>query len=763
MEKCSVCTTPPGCHNGCGIRVSVTDGRITEIRGDPENPYNSGSLCPRGAALPGTVYSSDRVLHPLRKTSAGWKRISWTEALSEIGERFLSAGADSSIFCKGTGRDIGPWLSRLAWGFGSPEYYALGPGSGSACLMPRMSISHAVMGGFPVADCSQYFQKRYDDPRWKLPECILVWGSNPVDSNPDGFLGKWIVDCVRRGSRMVTVDPRRTWIAGKSDYHIQVNPGTDCALAMAFLNVLFREGLCSSEFVREKVTGVKMVRDQVRSYTPERAGRICGVAPDLIRKAALLYGNSTPAALHWGVSVDMSPSALGTAHALVSLMVLSGNLDVPGGNVVVTDPYGISRRGVNGEVSQGFQGTKTGVKKYPMTGIGYPYAHADTLLDEIESGRRVKCAWYQGTGITANGFADPQRAGRLLAETEFSVVCDLFMSSEIHRIADLFLPVCTCLERRGIRNWWYQLAAFDRVIEPLGESRSDMEIILEAGRRIAPEFFPWEQDTGWFDHVLEPSGLTWQQLVNRKWVMPGTTYGKPPATPSGKVELAPGIMAESGLLPAPWYVPPPTQSGRHRGFPLKLTTGARIPVYFHGEHRNVKELLEHAPLPLVEVNPENVPEGIQSGNWVELESPWGRCSRVLSVSHFIRPGVISAVHGWRGEGLNVNELLGSGLQGRGGLGYPFRGIPCRIKGLIDAPPGFPQPVLKEKPAAVKVVETEWCTGCRACSVACRMHTGLQGVRVEGAGDHFIPVYTSECLDCENPPCRSICHTGCLDE
>lgn len=190
MEKFSVCTTPPGCHNGCGIKVLVTDGRIKEIRGDPSNPFNAGSLCPRGVALPRTVYSSERVLHPLRKTAAGWKRISWAEALAEIEERFLSAGPGSSVFCKGTGRDIGSWLSRLAWGFGSPEYYALGPGSGSACLMPRMSISHAVLGGFPVADCSQYFEKRYDDPGWKLPGCILVWGSNPVDSNPDGFLGQ---------------------------------------------------------------------------------------------------------------------------------------------------------------------------------------------------------------------------------------------------------------------------------------------------------------------------------------------------------------------------------------------------------------------------------------------------------------------------------------------------------------------------------------------------------------------------------------------
>lgn len=772
MEKRTVCSTPPGCHNGCGLIATVENGRVTRIKGDPSNPFNGGSICPRGAALPETVYNRDRILHPMRKTSSGWKRASWESAMSEVVERFglarETAGPESVIFCKGTGRDIGPWLSRLAYGFGSPEYYALGPGSGSACLMPRMSITHALLGGFLTADCSQYSRLRYDDPTWRLPKCILIWGSNPVDSNPDGFLGQWIVRCMQKGSKLITVDPRRTWMARRSQVHLQLNPGTDGVLAMAFLNVMFSCELVDAQFTGRWINGVEEVRDQVKGYTPEYAEAICGVPAELIREGAHLYGESKPSALHWGVSVDMSPSALGTAHALTSLMALSGNIDVPGGNIVVSDPFNISRRGIDRNVSSRLQSSKTGLAEFPMTGSGYPYAHAGVLLNQIENGREIRCAWYQGTGVTANGFANPERAGKLLSQTGFSVAVDMYMTPVFKELADIFLPVCSCLERQGIRNWWYQLAAFDRVIEPLGDSRSDMEIVLQAGRHLAPEHFPWADVTGWFDEVLKPSGHSWAQLVEKGWLMPGVKYRKflwenGFRTPSGKIELQPAIMGKANLLPAPWYVEPPSEK-LYIGFPLKLTTGARTPFYFHGEHKNVPELRKHEPFPLAEVHPDDLPEGITQGDWIKLESPWGSCSRVVSLFPSVKSGVVSATHGWKGNDLNVNCLLPSNIEGRGGLGYPFRCIPCRISGPVSPPDGFTTASLSLSQAGneEKRVETIWCTGCRACQVSCRMATGLTGIEIVMDNGEFTPVFTTACLNCTDSPCRAACHTGCLN-
>jgi len=346
------------------------------------------------------------------------------------------------------------------------------------------------------------------------------------------------------------------------------------------------------------------------------------------------------------------------------------------------------------------------------------------------------------------------------------VVADLFMNPEADDLADLFLPVCTCLERGGIRNWWYQLAAFDSVIEPLGESRSDMDILLETGKRLAPEHFPWADITGWFDHILQPSGFSWKELCGKGWVMPGANYRKHVGrggflTPSGRVELQPGLMQRSGLLPAPWFTFP-SQIRRRTEFPFQLSTGARTPVFFHGEHRNVPELREHEPLPLVEIHPDDIPPGIFPGHWVRLESPWGFCIRVVSPSPFIKRGVLSATHGWRGAGLNINDMLDSGMQGRGGMGYPFRCIPCRISGPVPPPEGMKQ-VKAGTPVVTGEIDTIWCTGCRACQVACRMHTGLQGILVVMRNGEWVPGFTTECVRCSAPPCMAACHTGCLGE
>lgn len=789
-EVRTVCTTPPGCHCGCGVILSVSGGRITGVRGDPENPYNRGYICPRGLSVAGTMYSPHRILHPMARSKGGeWKHVSWDEALGRAARAFIAArektGPRSVLFIKGTGRDIGPWLSRLAFGFGSPEYYALRPGSGSACLMPRMSVCASLFGGWFTADCSQYFSDRYGNPAWRPPGCILVWGSNPVASNPDGFLGSWLLDCMALGSRLVVVDPRNTWLAGKADVHLRLKPGTDGAMAMAFLARMAGTGRWNRAFAGEWVSGAGAAMDAAREWSTSRASRECGVSEDAILQGADLWLDSPPGALQWGVSVDMSRSALGTAHALASLVILSGNLDVPGGCVVTTDPFGIARRGGMKQPPG-----KTGSSRYPMTEKGFPYASSDVLLEEMEAGREVACAWVQGSGTVLNGFANPDRAGKCLSRIREVVVCDLFMTPTAERFGTVFLPVACYPERNGLRNWWYQLAAVKKAVEPLGEARSDMEIILDFGRRIAPDTFPWTDVTGWFDHVLQPSGMTWRDLAEKGWVMPGTDYGKHLSgllrsdgepgfeTPSGRIELQPEIMERAGLLPAPWYVPPPSGPPE---FPFVLSTGARTPLFFHSEHRVVRSLLERNPLPLVEINPSDAVEhGISDGSWVTVSSPWGSCGRVARFTGTVPRGTLMAQHGWWQPGLdentvsklNVNNLLPHGMHGRGGLGYPFRCIPCSI----GPGPKLLDPSIQTTSVGLLIdddfmkVNPEACMGCRACEIACLQRLGVSGgecgIHVfehQGEYQAFSPRFTSSCIRCPDTPCATVCPGDVLNK
>lgn len=807
----SICTSPPGCHGGCGVLLRSRCGRVTMAEGDPDNPFSHGRLCPRGLAVPEALADPARLMTPLKRSgprgSNSWAAIGWEEALEEasaiLGEAAASGGPGSVAFCKGTGRDIGPWLSTLAFGFGSPNYFAFGPGTGAACLMPRMAAANAVLGDWLVADCSQFSPLRYDDPGWRVPGCILVWGSNPVWSNPDGFLGAWIARCMELGSRLVVVDPRKTWLAARAAVHLQIRPGTDGALALAMIRRIVSSGGVDREFTGRWVLGLEALADRVESWTAGEAEAVCGIPGSLIERAADLFGSSKPSAMHWGVSVDMSGSAVGTAMALLALSAITGNIERPGGSVIVRDPCGIPRRGAAPRPRE----KALGEERWPLIRLASPYAHSDALLEELERGpgSGVTAAWIQGTNTFVSSFASPGRALDLLGRMRGVVVVDPFLTPTAAALADIVMPPAMYPERDGLRNWWYQLATVNRAVDPPGGMLSDMEIILETGRRVAPGAFPWESVRGWIDSILAPSGHTFESLREAGWLMPGIEYGRHERgmlredgepgfrTPSGRIELESSVMKGFGLDPLPWYaepaVGPVSRPDLTSDYPLVLTTGARTTVFFHSENRTVPMLRERNPRPLVEMHSSAaLRAGVAEGERVRLESPWGSCDLFVRVDDSLRPDTVHAQHGWwlpeeqaaaGGQApsflsMNVNVLFPEGLQAPDGMGYPFRSLLCRIV-RADGAPRLPEPSLPEQggmlpPPAGLRVRPEICCGCRACEIACLVASGRKsgtaGIEISRTGPgRFAPSWTAVCDSCSSRGgawfCRANCPTGCL--
>ncbi|MFA6808804.1 MAG: molybdopterin-dependent oxidoreductase, partial [Eubacteriales bacterium] len=230
--------TGPGCHINCGVLQYVKDGKLVKVEGDPENPYNQGRLCARCLSVKDVVYHKDRLQYPMKRVGERgenkWERISWDEAYNLIEEKFNCIkekyGPESVFFAQGTGRDIFQ-LSRLAYSFGSPNHGGM-MFAGNSCYLPRMAALGCVIGDMVFADCSQFFPDRYENPQYKVPETIIVWGHNPFPSNADGFFGHWMIDVMKRGSKIIVVDPRLTWIAVRAVQWLQLRPGTDGALAM---------------------------------------------------------------------------------------------------------------------------------------------------------------------------------------------------------------------------------------------------------------------------------------------------------------------------------------------------------------------------------------------------------------------------------------------------------------------------------------------------------------------------------------------------
>ena len=332
--------TGPGCHEGCGVLMYTDDsGRLIRVEGDPENPFNNGRLCIRCLAVQDVVNSEERLEHPMKRRHEDrgrdrWETISWDEAydlierrLNDIKERF---GAESVIFTQGTGRDIASWNTRLCWSFGSPnQVFHM---SGLSCYAPRVSGCFATTGSFWVGDYSQQFAHRYDDPRWECPEVILIWGNNPIVSNSDGIFGHWIIDCMKRGSRIIVCDPRMTWLASKAAWHLPVRPGTDAALALGFLNVIITEDLYDKDFVDKWCYGFEELANACEPYTPEKVADICWInAADLVG-AARMVARAENAILQWGVGFDMTREAIPASAAAFDIMSITGNIDKPGAN-----------------------------------------------------------------------------------------------------------------------------------------------------------------------------------------------------------------------------------------------------------------------------------------------------------------------------------------------------------------------------------------------------------------------------------------------
>jgi anaerobic selenocysteine-containing dehydrogenase len=245
----SVAWSGPGCHDGCGVLLYTnSEGRLVKCEGDPENPFTEGRLCMRCLAMPEVTHHPDRLLYPMKRDPKDrgkdiWERITWDEAYTLVFTRFKEIadtyGAETIFCAHGTGRDIAQYITRLCKTFGSPN--DVFPLAGISCYLPRVVGCFAQIGSFVVADCSQQFADRYDNPEYRVPETMFIWGNYPLTSNSDGFFGHWVIDLMQRGMKIVMIDPRVTWLSSKATEHLRVRPGTDGALALGMLNVIINE------------------------------------------------------------------------------------------------------------------------------------------------------------------------------------------------------------------------------------------------------------------------------------------------------------------------------------------------------------------------------------------------------------------------------------------------------------------------------------------------------------------------------------------
>ena len=725
-----------GSHGGCGVDLHIVDGKVVRVEGNVEHPHNQGRLCPKGLAVCQFMYHPDRVLYPLKRAGARgegkWQRISWDEAFDTVEKKLREIrdkyGAESVVFCQGTGRDIGGPISYLAYAYGSPNWTQMGL-SGQSCYTPRQASMYATQGDYCVVDASQFLQKRYEDPQWTPPKYILVWGQNPSIGCSDAFYLPWIVDCMERGSKLIVIDPKTTWYATRAEMHLKIRPGTDGALALAMLNVIINEKLYDKEFVEKWCYGFDELKERVKKYTPEWAAPITWIPAEDIAKAARLYGKNRPSAIHWGVPIDHNPQSTVVGQAINQLWAICGNIDIPGGMVVARSSHGVTsypygarelRELYGDELFTKLSEKRIGASRYPAIKNFRAWVQPDVLIEQMETGKPypIKAVWIQTSNIIAGQACDPRRHYEALKKLDFVVYVDLFQNPTSMAVADIFLPAATYPEKNSIRSWWTPLGVLVKAVQ-VGECKTDWEINFEMAKRLSPTPIPYKDVIELFDSRLKAGGTTFAELAAKGcWEMApeGATKpyrrherallrrdGKPGFnTPTGKVELYAKFFEQCGLDPLPYYEEPPegpiSTPELYKKYPLILATGRRSPVLFHSEHRQIPWLREIDPNPTAEIHPETAKKlGIADGEWVYLENDRGRVKFKAKVTITGHPNMVFVAHGWwlpETEGKepnlfstwqhNINNLIPMDRQGTSGFGgAPYRTCLCRISKIKD--------------------------------------------------------------------------------
>lgn len=653
------------CRGGCGVYLHIKDNKIVKVEGDPDHPVSKGTLCPKGLAVAQLTHHPDKLRHPLKRIGkrgeGKWEQITWDQAYDEIAAKFLEIrekyGAEALWSGIGTGRVHNDWSARFCNHFGTPNnndpmHFCMGP----RCIASYYNI------GIPAPT----------DPHYTSTNCILAWGRNEIHSHPS--LGRYIFDAVDRGAKLIVVDPRCTKLASRADIWLQVRPGGDSPLALAFLNVIITENLIDKEFIDKWTFGFDKLKAHIKKFTPEWAEPLSWVPAEKIRAAARMYATSKPACVAPGVAVEQQFNSWQVQRMMYMMPALTGNFDVPGGNTVWAVPLGGFFLNCDNDALPKGQREKCltgGAKLEGGHAWGPPNfpVEGPPVWDAIVHGKPypVKAAFLMAHNAMA-GIANTKAVDEALRALEFLVVGDFFMTPTAE-LADIVLPNATWPERNEVgwfttplehAQFWdkdaFAVFAWVKALQD-GETKSELEIYNELAKRMKMTGF-WDKVEDAYDMLLKPTGLNWKQFKKVGTVRKDQIWKKYEHglfhTPSGKFEFYSGRLEELGYPPLPDYLENPespfSTTTLHQSYPLVLTTGARLPMFYHTDQRNIPWLRELYPEPLIDIHPDTAAKyGIKEGDWVWIETKRGKVKQKANITLKIDPRVVHAVRWWYPE------------------------------------------------------------------------------------------------------------------
>jgi anaerobic selenocysteine-containing dehydrogenase len=689
--------TCPLCEATCGLEIEIDDGQVSGIRGDPDDVFSQGFICPKGFAVKALHEDPDRVRAPLVKTDSGFEEVSWDEAFALIDRRLgpILARGDRDAVGVYIGNPNAHNLDALVYGrvllkaIGSRNIYS----ASTVDQMPK-HVSAGLMFGtltsIPVPDVDR-------------TDYLLALGANPLASNGSLLTAPDMRGRIRRirerGGKVVVVDPRRSRTAEAADEHHFIRPGTDAHLLFALVNVLVTEALADPGPIAQFCEGLPQVEDLAAEFTPEAVEAVCGIEAAEIRRIAHELARAERAAVYGRIGTCTQEFGTLASWLVDVLNVLTGNLDRPGGAMFTKAAAGAQNtRGADGRGNGVQLGRwRSRVRELPEVFGELPVA---CLAEEIDTpGEGQIRALFT---VAGNPVVSTPNAGRLrgaLESLELMVSVDVYVN-ETTRHADVILPAPSPLHRshydlalyqlavRNVANYspallgpdpavppeWRTLlrlagivagqgpdadveALDDVVITTLVQrelqdpgsalaGRTAEELLAALEPRRGPErALDWMLRSGPYGDRFgaDPEGLTLERLERSPH---GIDLGPleprlPEAlrTASGKIELAPEpIVADVERLRASLARP------RNGGMVL---IGRRQLRSNNSWMHNVGHLVRGRDRCTAHVHPHDAERlGLVDGSLASVSSEHGSVAVPVEVTDAIMPGVVSIPHGW---------------------------------------------------------------------------------------------------------------------
>ncbi|MDP4096136.1 molybdopterin oxidoreductase family protein [Paenibacillus sp. P96] len=643
---------PLDCPDTCGLLLHKENGRIVKVTGDPNHPVTKGAICNKVRNMTERIYHPERLLHPLKrvgpKGAGQFERITWEEALAEITERFRELitryGSESILPYSFYGNmgvlSVDGMDRRFFNALGASKLeQTICNSAGSVGWMYTMGF----YGGVSPEDTEH-------------ADLIIVWGGNLVSTNMHQVV--MAEKARKKGAKVVVIDVHRNRTAQWADWFIPLYPGTDTALALGMMNVLFAQGLTDKPFMERYTVGHELLEEHVRDFTPERVARITGVPAEDIVRLAEMYGRAQAAYIHVGNGLQHHDNGGMNVRAITCLPAVTGHWQRRGGGATKSNS-GYAKLN-SAALERPDLRANPQARHINMNRIG------EALLDQEHpvKGLFVYCS---NPLVVA---PDTERVTRgFEREDLFTVVHDLFLT-DTAKYADIVLPAASSFESTDLFTsyWHHYIQLQEPVIERVGESKSNYELFSLLGQMMGldDEAFAESEESmirGALNLSSNPylNGVTLEALQEHRHVKldmsPQARLLEKLPTPSGKIELYSEALERAGLPGLPSYMPlQEGYDGERRPakddlYPLMFISSPNH-NFLNSTFANVGKHQQLEKEPLLQIHPEDaVARGISDGDQVTVWNERGVYKLRAQVADRMLPGtVISQGLWWEKEG-----------------------------------------------------------------------------------------------------------------